>query len=162
MESVRESGEDSELLLRFPALEPQAGEKPANPLPPRDAQAHLQILLVDDDELIRCAMAPMLELLGHRVQTVDSGFGALRLFEGGLEVDLVVLDVNMPRMDGVETLRRLLLLKPDQKVLMASGYNDWDMQSVLAGHPGITSLQKPFSLDEFQAKVAALNILPKP
>lgn len=120
----------------------------------------LRILLVDDDELIRSSVGPMLEILGHQVQVAESGQAALDRFEAGLEVEVVILDMNMPGLNGAETLSRLRQLRPQQVVLMASGYNDRDVQDLLAGHPGVASIQKPFSLQDIQQKLGALKLPP--
>jgi len=122
----------------------------------------LEILLVDDDELIRLTVGPMLEILGHRVQAVEGGQQALDLFAQGLKVDLVILDMNMPFMNGAETLQHLMLVNPDQPVLMASGYDNRDVRGLLQGHPKVGIIQKPFSLGDFQEKLVALNLLSRP
>ncbi|HEX4845348.1 MAG TPA: response regulator, partial [Geothrix sp.] len=117
-----------------------------------------RILLVDDDELIRLAVGPMLEMMGHQVDTAADGFEAVRRFEEGLQVDLVILDMNMPGLNGSETLDRLLTLRPGQRVLMASGYHDQDIRELMARHPDIQSLQKPFSLDDIQRKFQDMGL----
>ncbi|MBK8792521.1 MAG: response regulator [Holophaga sp.] len=122
----------------------------------------LEILLVDDDDLIRMTVGPMLEILGHKVQAVEGGQQALDLFEQGLKVDLVILDMNMPFMNGAETLQRLMLVNPDQPVLMASGYDNRDVRGLLQGNPKVGIIQKPFSLGEFQEKLVALHLLSTP
>jgi len=72
-------------------------------------------------------------------------------------VDLVILDQNMPGLNGAQTLARLLELRPDQKVLMATGYSDDSLGPLLAGRPRVSSLQKPFSLQEIRAKLEAIS-----
>lgn len=126
---------------------------------PKDS---LALLLVDDDELIRMTVAPMLEILGHRVVVAEGGQQALDLFEQGLKVDLVILDMNMPFMNGAETLQHLMLINPEQPVLMASGYDNRDVRDLLQGHPKVGIIQKPFSLREFQEKLVALRLLSRP
>jgi PAS domain S-box-containing protein len=149
-------GAGTEAILTFPArqgspsLPTPAGPRPGPGLP-------LNILLVDDDELILQSVAPMLQVLGHRVQTATGGLAALALFQAGLEVDLVVLDMNMPGLNGAQTLDRLKALRPDQKVLMASGYSDQDMLPLLAAHTHLASIQKPFNLSEIANKLASLS-----
>jgi CheY-like chemotaxis protein len=155
VELQSQPGRGTEAILRFPPCH-APGEAPDPPEPgPAAAPKALRILLVDDDELIRRAVVPMLTLLGHRIQAVAGGREALDLFEGGFEVDLVILDMNMPGLNGAETLRRLLRLRPEQAVLMASGYTDQDLTGLLAAHPRIQSIQKPFQLSELQVRLKA-------
>ena len=158
-EILSEPGRGTEVLLTFPA--PAGEAAPAAPAAvPREAgqPKALSILLVDDDELIRGSIVPMLHLLGHRADSVDSGIKALNLFQGGLEVDLVILDMNMPGINGAETLHGILLLRPSQAVIMASGYNDHDLARLLEGRPRVVSVQKPFHLHEIQKCIAALGL----
>jgi len=148
-------GAGTEALLTFPARQGRL-PVPAPAGPGSGPGLPLSILLVDDDELILQSVAPMLQVLGHRVRTAASGLAALALFQAGLEVDLVVLDMNMPGLNGAQTLDRLMALRPDQKVLMASGYSDQDILPLLAAHPHLASIQKPFNLSEIAQKLASL------
>jgi CheY-like chemotaxis protein len=116
----------------------------------------IRILLVDDDELIRMSIGPLLAALGHEVHTAEGGQEALDRFQAGLEVDLVILDMNMPGLNGAQTLSRLLELRPGQTVLMATGYSDESIAPLLGGRPRVFSLRKPFSLREIQNKLQAM------
>jgi PAS domain S-box-containing protein len=154
-----ESGRGTEVVLGFPALAQAAGT--GHPVPAGadpGARSPLRILLVDDDELIRASVGPMLALLGHEVHTAEGGQEALERIQGGLDVDLVILDMNMPGLNGAQTLERLLALRPDQKVVMATGYSDETIAPLLAGRPNLTSLHKPFSLAEVRARLAGLGL----
>jgi two-component system cell cycle sensor histidine kinase/response regulator CckA len=91
------------------------------------------------------------------VTVTTGGAEALERFAGGLEVDLVILDMNMPGMNGAETLERLLAIRPDQIVMMCSGH--WEEQMArLTERPNVLSLQKPFTLDEFAAKLESVGL----
>ena len=82
----------------------------------------LRIQLIDDDELIRETFPEFMEILGHRVlATAEDGSSGLRQIEEGLEVDVVVLDHNMPGLSGVETLTRLRSLRPGLPIVFCSG-----------------------------------------
>ncbi|HEX9081871.1 MAG TPA: response regulator, partial [Holophagaceae bacterium] len=90
-------GEGTEVILGFPprCTRVSAASKAlvAEAAPPVDS---LRILLVDDDELIRLSVGPMLEMGGSDVVTVEGGAQALARFEEGEFPDLVLLDMNMP------------------------------------------------------------------
>ena len=143
-------GAGTRVSLTFPALAgPEATVADPASLRARDAQGK-RILVVDDDELIRTSLPPMLEGMGHRVQTASGGMEALRRLEAGLQVDLVILDLNMPGMSGTETLGRLRMFRPGLPVLISTGYQDESAREILEAHPGVRSIQKPFSFLELR------------
>jgi len=154
-------GQGTEVILGFPRPAQAAAAAPDAPAgaAARPASGPLRILLVDDDELIRDSVAPMIGVLGHAVQTAESGQEALDLFQAGLEADLVILDMNMPGLNGAQTLSRLLELRPNQAVLMATGYSEESITPLLEGRPRVASLRKPFSFKEFQSKLASMAVL---
>jgi len=152
-------GHGTEVTLTFPcpAGEPQA--LASNPAAPRPAQGGLlNILVVDDDELIRESLVPMLEILGHSAQAAAGGLEAVAMFEGGLAVDLVILDMNMPGINGAETLTRIKALRPGQAVLMSSGFNDTEVNGLVSQHAGVHCIQKPFSMNELRRKLDGIPV----
>jgi DNA-binding NtrC family response regulator len=70
--------------------------------------------------------------------------------------------MNMPGMSGAEVLPRILNQRPGMPVLMASGYSEQEIAPLMKDRPTVSSLRKPFSLKEIQAKIAALKIQPAP
>ena len=82
------------------------------------------VLIVDDDPAMLRYMRTLLELDGYRVETAASGLAGVERISAGLAPDVVLLDVNMPEMDGLETLRRLLQIRPGLKIIMCSGVPD--------------------------------------
>ena len=103
----------------------------------------LSILLVDDEELVRRGTAEMLRSLGHRVSEAASGAEAMRLVVEDPDLEMVVTDYKMPRMDGAELARRVRIRRPSMPILLISGYTG-------AADPiaGLPRLSKPFSLSE--------------
>ena len=161
-ELLSQPGHGTEAILHFPAsrVVPRAstpGEVTAATPVPTSA---LRILMVDDDELIRESVAPMLEMLGHTVATAASGLHALRLLESPLPVDLVILDMNMPGMGGAEVLPRILELRPGMPVILSTGYSDHEIAPLLAEYPGVSGLRKPFSMKEIKERIAAQGLRP--
>ena len=71
------------------------------------AAARKRLLIVDDAEGIRTYLAHLLEVKGFDVDTAEDGRSALALLEGGAAPDAVLLDIMMPGIDGIETLRRI-------------------------------------------------------
>ncbi|HSB74911.1 MAG TPA: response regulator [Terriglobales bacterium] len=92
---------------------------------PSDANSPASsVLVVDDDPALRAYLRTLLEMDSYQVQTAASGLEAVEMVGAGLAPDLVLMDVNMPGIDGVEALRRLLQIRPSLKVIMCSGSPD--------------------------------------
>jgi CheY-like chemotaxis protein len=151
-------GQGTEAILTFPALDPASPAAALDAAPQAGPGRPLTILVVDDDELIRESLVPMLEIMGHAGRAASGGLEALDLLQGGLVVDLVILDMNMPGLNGAETLARVKARDPGQRVLMASGYNDSEVSRLVNGHAGVSCIQKPFSMKELRHKLADMNI----
>ncbi|WP_456473540.1 response regulator [Desulfolithobacter sp.] len=112
-----------------------------------------RILLVDDAPEQRSLGNSILTTLGYRVETVASGEEAVAVLQGR-EVDLVLLDMIMePGMDGLDTYRKICQLRPDQKVIIVSGYSETDRVRE-ALELGVRSyLKKPYTLEEIASAI---------
>ena len=112
------------------------------------------ILLVDDEEMVLDVGKQLLERLGYKVITADSGRKALGLFgRDKNRIDMVILDMIMPGLNGSETFDRLKALDPEIKTLLSSGYslNGQATKILKRGCNGF--IQKPFNIYEFSQKV---------
>jgi CheY-like chemotaxis protein len=114
---------------------------------PADSRAPLHILLVDDDADLLQAVRRMLDRQGHVVREAGNGVEALRLL-GADRFDLVITDVVMPDMEGLELVRRIRRMTEPPRVLVMSGGGGGDASQYLAlaaqfGADAV--LQKPFS-----------------
>ena len=115
------------------------------------------ILVVDDEGIIRDLARDALESAGFRVLEARDGLEAVKRFEeDGKNVDLVLLDMTMPRMGGAEAFRRIRGLAPDVLVLLTSGYTQKESLESLADLPPDGFLQKPFRVRELVGKVREL------
>ena len=146
-------GRGTLVSLRFPALQTPAEGASQAPADPAAASRALRVLLVDDDELIRATIPALLGHLGHVAVTVASGEEALDQLAGGLRVDVVLLDLNMPGLSGEGTYRRLRPLYPALPVLMASGFLEPATEELLKGDPLAARLGKPYLLEELGEKL---------
>jgi DNA-binding NtrC family response regulator len=110
-----------------------------------------RVLVVDDAEGIRGYLANLLELRGYQVDTAEDGRRALALLEGGAAPDVVLLDVMMPGLDGIETLRRIHDIDPTLPVVMLSVVGS--AQTIVAAmqHGAADYLNKPFEEEELEA-----------
>ena len=115
------------------------------------------ILLVDDEESLVALGARMLEHLGFSVLTAADGLQAVDLYrERGEEIDLVLMDLTMPHMDGAEAFGELRRLNPEVRVVLASGYSHEDVASRFAGKSLSGVLQKPYTLAKLRESLAGL------
>lgn len=131
---------------------------------PQDAGSHElvagagTILLVDDEEMIMEVGEEMLRTLGYDVISASRGRDAVEILKNGSKpVDMVILDLVMPEMNGSETFDQLKSIKPDLKVLLSSGYclDGQADELIQRGCNGF--IQKPFNLVELSRKL--YNIL---
>jgi signal transduction histidine kinase/CheY-like chemotaxis protein len=102
------------------------------------------ILLADDEPLVRSVGKSILQRQGYHVLLAQDGLQAVEMFERGrADIDLVILDLTMPRLSGQDAFRRLLQIDPGVRVLFASGYTSEYAHA--AGHEGILGfINKPF------------------
>jgi CheY-like chemotaxis protein len=112
------------------------------------------ILCIDDEESILKLFQVTLEEAGYRVLIAESGQQGLRLLEHQ-EVDLILVDIFMPDMDGLEVIQLLRKTRPACKIIAIIGKpgatNNLDIAKHLGAHD---TLMKPFSLQELQDAVA--------
>jgi two-component system, cell cycle sensor histidine kinase and response regulator CckA len=117
-----------------------------------DGQGKETIFLVDDDECVRSLLTEMLGKIGYRVMTADDGQQAIdRYRESYKEIDLVLMDVVMPVLSGIEAQYAMHTINPYAKVLLMSGYP-------LESLPELKSprfIQKPIEPEVLNATVRA-------
>ena len=111
-----------------------------------------RILVVEDDESMNEVLTEMLEDDDHEVVSVFNGADALKRCER-IKFDLVISDVRLPGMDGVETLTKIKELHPDQKCVIITGYASADTPVRAIRLKVNDYLFKPFSLDYFLGSV---------
>ena len=154
LELSSQPGKGTQVRLGLPRL-PVPVPVAAIQAPPRRLGA-LKILLVDDDEEVRFLMTRMLRRAGvSEVSTAAGGREAIARLDSGALPDLVILDQNMPGLDGLQTLAQLRERHPDLPVLISSGQPDiQDWEGLKRKNVGVIS--KPFTLEEILEKLAAL------
>jgi two-component system NtrC family response regulator len=121
----------------------------ANSKPVSDSKT---VLLIDDDDSLRRVVEYNLREEGYRVLTAGDGATGLQAFQGET-VDLVLTDVRMPEMDGLELLTRLKAMQPDLPVVMLTAHGTID-SAVEAMKLGASDyLRKPFNREQLKAAV---------
>ena len=113
------------------------------------------LLVIDDEPQVRALFQTALETAGYRVLTAESGQHGLRLLQQE-KVDLILVDIFMPGMDGLELIQRLRATRPTSKIIaMSGGTGEWNYLDA-AKHLGAdVTLNKPFSLQELLDAVGA-------
>jgi CheY-like chemotaxis protein len=111
-----------------------------------------RLLVVDDEEYMREIMATVLLGAGFEVIKARDGLEALEQFQGpGEPISLIIMDIAMPRMDGLEATRRIKAINPATKVVLISGNDRPPENSVADGF-----LPKPFRIDELCEAVQSI------
>ena len=113
------------------------------------------VLLVDDEASFVETFAERLELRNFEISKAFSGEEALRILKENQNVEVVILDVKMPGMDGIETLMEIKRRYPLVEVMMLSGHAD--VESAIEGmkQGAFDYLMKPVDMDQIIAKVTA-------
>jgi len=115
------------------------------------------VLIVDDEETIREMASMMIEDFGFSTITACDGIDALEKLEtSGDSIVAVLLDMTMPRMDGVACFSKMKQLYPDIKVMLSSGYNEQDATQRFAGKGLAGFIQKPYAPEQLMLKMKAL------
>jgi len=112
-----------------------------------------RIVVVDDEPSMRKVLSAALKSEGHRVHATDDGGEALELYSGG-EWDLVIQDLKMPKMDGLELLRRLKDADPHACVIVITAFGTWDTAVEAMRLGAYDYLKKPFDNDHLRSVVA--------
>jgi two-component system CheB/CheR fusion protein len=144
-----EPGKGTTVQLYFP-ISPFAEEKPRPPVETaRPTIGTETILLVEDEGMLLEPVKALLEDKGYHVLSAGDGVEAVKIYEDqGDRIDLVILDMGLPKQGGRETLFRLRSIDPDARILLASGYFDAELKREMLGAGAKAVLRKPYSAEE--------------
>jgi two-component system cell cycle response regulator CpdR len=114
------------------------------------------ILLAEDDRSMRDFLTQALIKADHTVQAYEDGLSALQALNHGCDFDLLLTDIVMPGMDGIELAQKATTICPDMKVMFITGF-----AAVAIGQPSVTEgrakvLSKPFHLKDLVDQVENL------
>lgn len=113
-----------------------------------------RILIVEDDESVRGFTARALSAAGHDVETAEDGdVGLERIGKAAGAYDLVLSDIRMPVMDGIEMARKAASAFPGLRILLMTGYAEQRERAAELEGIVVGVVNKPFSLDELRREV---------
>jgi PAS domain S-box-containing protein len=154
-----ELGQGSTFSVYFPVL-PELKVDKAIQSAPSDARpgAGKTVLLVDDEQAILYMSSEFLNRAGYDLIKASTGEEGLNLFRQNKDrIDLVILDIGMPGMGGKRALAEFMRIDPKVKVLIASGYSQRETVEEVLGQGALDFVAKPYSKNEFLAKVGRLT-----
>ena len=115
------------------------------------------VLLVDDEETVRGIGTEMLKELGYTVITAVDGKEAIDVFKNNPDISFVILDLTMPRMDGVQCISELSKIDPQVKVIMSSGFSEQEVSLKFAGKRLTGFIQKPYNISILRDAVSKIQ-----
>ncbi len=150
-----EKGQGTSFSIFLPASEKEI-EAPAEAVA-KLIKGSETLLVVDDEDLVLNVAANMLEKLGYTVLKAHNGAEAIDIFKAQRdEIQMLVLDIIMPGMNGGEVYDKIKAINPDVKVLLSSGYSV-DGQAIELLERGCEGfVQKPFTMEELSGKVGQI------
>ena len=150
--------DDGRIMIELYLPSAAESEKPKLKKPaPSTVSKSAKILLVEDDTAMRQLAKIVLSRLGHQVIEAVDGENALEILTGTepLRPDLIITDIVMPRMGGIELAKKVSSFLPDTPVLLATGYPEQEVVATSTA-PQFELLRKPFAVGDLISKVGAL------
>lgn len=114
-----------------------------------------RILLAEDDDVMREYLTRALERSGYGVESADRGTVALAMIEAGGQFDLLLTDIVMPEMDGIELAQKAALVDPSLRVMFITGFSAVTLKAGQA-MPNAKVLSKPFHLKDLVLEVVRM------
>ncbi|HET7249435.1 MAG TPA: PAS domain S-box protein [Gemmatimonadales bacterium] len=151
-----ELGRGTRFRIYLPRAASPASEPAKTTAPAPTARGAGTVLVVEDEAGVRHLARDVLRRCGYRVLEASDGAEALRLVEQEGSIDLLLTDVVMPGMSGAELALKFRALRPEARVLYASGYADDALDSHGLPAQGVPYLQKPFEPDDLVRRVREL------
>ncbi|MCP4417367.1 MAG: response regulator [Chloroflexi bacterium] len=147
-------GEGTKFQLVFPvSLRKETAVSPKIYTPPANADGQL-ILVIDDEKPVREAVTDIMEMHNIDVITAVNGQDGISLFtQRKKDVQLVLLDMSMPGMNGIETLEELRQIDPDVHIILSSGYSQQQIANQVTVNSQVGFLPKPYDLNTLINKV---------
>jgi two-component system cell cycle sensor histidine kinase/response regulator CckA len=147
-----EVGRGTVFTVYLPRSQPAAGPSKPEQVPARATEGEEAVLLVEDDESIRNLLTRVLSDRGYQVLKAQNAGEALLICENrSIAVDMIITDIIMPHVSGVELAHRMRNSRPELKVLLISGYPE-EVSESIHDQSDFHYLQKPFDPDTLLKK----------
>ena len=163
VESTQEVGTEFIIFLPVVTEEEDPGETKERAKIKNDFEEKFQeitgkVLLVDDEYIVRDATQAQLQSFGLSVNTVNDGYTAIKVFKEDYKTfTVIILDVNMPGIDGIQTLREMRKINEQVPVVIYTGYTDKDIEKELKDVSGYqVLLRKPYTREDLYRVVKDL------
>ncbi len=154
-------GRGTEFNIYLPAIESEAispMENEATDMPAGDGE---MVLIADNELAMRVTAQSTLEVFGYRVMTSGDGVEAVRLYaQNKDEIGIVLLDMDMPNMDGLETASELLRIDPQVKIIAVSGSDAEAGLAELAKNGKLKAfIRKPYTVERLLRTLAEIRVM---
>ncbi len=147
------NGQGTTFKIFFPVME-SVTESAKEPSKSQALGGSETILVVDDEEVVRDLATEVLSVHGYNVLSAQDGLEAIHVYKAfEHDIDLVLLDISMPRMGGKEAYEKLKEINPDIKVLFCSGHDPNHEMYEAPRNGDLHYVSKPFKIDELVRKV---------
>ena len=147
-------GHGTTFSVLLPALDHEVSAPPGDGAAQPAARPGGTILVIDDEDVVRDTACTVLESSGFRVICESDGpAGIERLRREGAAIDLVLLDLRMPRMGGDEAIGHLREVRPDVRVVVTSGFDEQEVRGRFAEWKISGVLKKPYTAEQLVAAV---------
>jgi len=119
-----------------------------------DAPTSGTVLIVDDEKSVLKVCVAMVTLCGFSTITASDGVEAVNTFRlRSNEIDLVLMDLTMPNMDGVAAMQELRRIKPDIRIILSSGFNEQELDERISNQNPSGFIRKPYSMKSLEAEL---------
>ncbi len=153
-------GKGTTIKVLFPALESEKGAAPQEFKISTDERGFSKeaplsgmALVVDDVKSVLKIAVTMVKLCGFGVISACDGVDAVNKFREHVEeIDVVLMDLTMPNMDGVAAMEKMRFIKPDVKIILSSGFNEQDLDERISGQAPSGFIRKPYSMKEVEVE----------
>lgn len=139
--------------IYLPLSEATPHQLTENAAAPSNVRGTERILLVEDEPTVRALASRALRLHGYDVIEADNGAEALEKLEAASGIDLMISDLVMPGMHGLQLCELAKQKRPELRVLLMSGYSDADIGAL---DPAVSWLEKPFTIDSLARRVRTI------
>lgn len=149
-------GDETTFYVYLPLIKNLSTSELGNPRETLINKGNVNILLVDDEELVRNVTSELLAKLGYNVYSFDSGKESVKFYkENNERIQLVILDMYMPEMPGLEVLEQLKNTDQNVKVILLSGFSPDEAMAEQLKDQNCSFIQKPVNIEKLSYAISS-------